>query len=219
MKVAEIWRYPVKSLKGELLPEADVTELGVVGDRGIVVTSQTTGRVLTARKYPKLLGLQGGIGIGGEATINGLPWNSGEAHELVETAVGQPIELVKVEGPERFDILPLLVATDGALKTMGFDRRRLRPNILVAGVEGQAEREWPPGVLSIGELRIGIERLRPRCVMTTYAPDTQVQDSTVLKRIVDELDGTMALDCRVLHGGKIRVGDEVVLAKSANLVG
>jgi uncharacterized protein YcbX len=219
MKVAEIWRYPVKSLKGEPLPEADVTALGIAGDREIVVTSTSTGRVLTARKYPRLLGLRGGIGADGVTTINGTPWNSHEAQKLVEEAVGQPIELVKVTGPERFDILPLLVATDGAFKTMGFDSRRFRPNILIGGVEGLAEREWPPSVLSIGEVRIGIERLRPRCVMTTYDPDTQVQDNSVLKRIVSELDGTMALDCRVLHAGKIRVGDEVVLAKGAELLG
>lgn len=215
MRVAEIWRYPVKSLKGELLPEAAVTALGIAADREIVVTSSSTGRVLTARKYPRLLALRGGLGADGVATINGTPWSSDEARKLVEDAVGQPIELVRTTGPERFDILPLLVATDGAFKVMGFDSRRFRPNILIGGVEGLAEREWPPSVLSIGEVRIGIERLRPRCVMTTYDPDTQVQDSSVLKRIVSELDGTMALDCRVLQTGKIRMGDEVLLEKEA----
>jgi uncharacterized protein YcbX len=131
--------------------------------------------------------------------------------------VGQPIELVRVTGPERFDILPLLVATDGAINAMGWDRRRFRPNILVGGVEGFAERDWAPGVLEIGDVRIGMERLRPRCVMTTYDPDTQQQDSSVLKRIVSELDGTMALDCRVLKAGKIRVGDEVLLTKEVEV--
>ena len=219
MRVAEIWRYPVKSLKGEQLKEAEVTELGVVGDREIVVTSTGTGRVLTARKYPRMLALRGAISADGTAMIDGLPWNSDEARKLLEEAVGQSVELVRVTGPERFDILPLLVATDGAFKAMGFDSRRFRPNILIGGVEGMAEREWPPSVLKIGELRIGIERLRPRCVMTTYDPDTQVQDSSVLKRVVKELDGTFALDCRVLRAGNIRIGDEVVLVRGAEVAG
>jgi uncharacterized protein len=218
MHVAEIWRYPVKSLKGEQLQEAEVKELGVTGDREIVVTSSSTGRVLTARNHPKMLALHGGMSAAGTATINGLPWDSDEAHQLVEDAAGQPVELIRVTGPERFDILPLLVATDGAFKAMGFDSRRFRPNILIGGVEGMAEREWPPSVLKIGELRIGIERLRPRCVMTTWDPDTQVQDSSILKRVVKELGGTLALDCRVLHPGKIRVGDEVVLVKGATTI-
>jgi len=45
--------------------------------------------------------------------------------------------------------------------------------------------------------------------MTTYDPDTQVQDLSVLKRIVSEFGGRMALDCDVLEGGVLRVGDPV----------
>jgi hypothetical protein len=37
------------------------------------------------------------------------------------------------------------------------------------------------------------------------------QDRDILRRIVRELDGTMALDCAVLQGGLIREGDPVVL--------
>jgi uncharacterized protein len=33
MHVAEIWRYPVKSLKGERLTETEITKLGIPGDR------------------------------------------------------------------------------------------------------------------------------------------------------------------------------------------
>jgi hypothetical protein len=47
--------------------------------------------------------------------------------------------------------------------------------------------------------------------MTTYDPDTQVQDLSVLKRIVSEFGGRMALDCDVIEGGAIAVGDRVAL--------
>jgi hypothetical protein len=49
--------------------------------------------------------------------------------------------LIQYNGAERFDVLPLLVATDGAINHMGFDGRRLRPNIVIGGVEGMKERE------------------------------------------------------------------------------
>ena len=94
---------------------------------------------------------------------------------------------------------------------MGFDRRRFRPNILIGGVEGLTERTWPGHTLQIGSLTIHAQRLRPRCVMTTWDPDTQEQDITVLKRIVNELDGSMALDCSVIKPGHVRVGDPVTL--------
>jgi hypothetical protein len=47
--------------------------------------------------------------------------------------------------------------------------------------------------------------------MTTFDPDTQVQDRGVLQHIVDDLDARIALDCSVVRGGTIRIGDEVEL--------
>jgi hypothetical protein len=47
--------------------------------------------------------------------------------------------------------------------------------------------------------------------MTTYDSDTLQQDRSVLKRIVEELDGTMALDCAVVEEGLVREGDPVTL--------
>jgi hypothetical protein len=60
-------------------------------------------------------------------------------------------------------------------------------------------------------VEIAVAQLRARCVMTTYDPDTQVQDPGVLRRIVREFGGTMALDCAVLAGGPVRLGDPVTL--------
>ncbi len=207
MQVAEIWRYPVKSLAGNRLTTAEVTRLGVIHDREIVILRGT--RIADARRYPKLLGLQGALDSEGVATINGHRWDSAEAQTLVNEAVGVAVELVQVEGPERFDVLPLLVATDGAIARMGVDGRRFRPNIVIGGVPGLEERGWPGKQIQIGPVLIKAAQLRQRCVMTTYDPDTQVQDLSVLKRIVSEFDGTLALDCSVITPGTIRVGDAV----------
>jgi hypothetical protein len=45
--------------------------------------------------------------------------------------------------------------------------------------------------------------------MTTYDPDTQAQDLGVLRRIVHDFDGRMALDCAVAEPGRVAVGDPV----------
>ena len=78
-------------------------------------------------------------------------------------------------------------------------------------MEGLAERTWPGRRLRLGEVVIQVAKLRDRCVMTTYDPDTQVQDPGVLRRIVQEFDGKMALDCAVLRPGTLRIGDPVEL--------
>ena len=112
-------------------------------------------------------------------------------------------------GPQRFDVLPLTVVTDGALREFGYDRRRLRPNVVVGGVDGLGERTFPGGRLVIGDVVVEVVKPRTRCVMTTFDPDTLEQDHGVLDHIVRNLDARMALDCRALTDGAIAVGDEV----------
>ncbi len=210
MRVTELWRYPVKSLAGERLERAEVTANGVAGDR-IVHVRDARGRVLNARNHPRLLGLHGTLDPHGEPLIDGRSWTAPESAAAVRAAAGPQARLARYDGPERFDVLPLLIATDGAIAALGVDGRRLRPNIVVGGVPGVLERQWPGRRLRIGEVVIAMEKLRGRCVMTTYDPDTQAQDLSVLQRIVDDFDGRMALDSAVLAGGTIAVGDPVEL--------
>lgn len=214
MEVAELWRYPVKSLAGQRLDAADLTSNGTVGDR-VVHVHNGSGRVITARTHPGLLALRGTLGSDGEPLIDGRPWTTPESAAAVRAAAGEGATLARYDGPERFDVLPLLVATDGAIAQLGVDRRCLRPNILIAGVQGLDERAWPGGRLRIGKAVIGIRKLRSRCVMTTYDPDTQAQDLSVLHRIVKEFGGRIALDCEVHQPGRIAVGDAVELLDPA----
>jgi MOSC domain-containing protein len=125
--------------------------------------------------------------------------------------VGRGARLVRDDSPGRFDVLPLLVATDGAIEAFGRDGRRLRPNILIGGVSGLAERGWEGRRLRIGDVVIGLEDLRDRCVMTTYDPDTLAQDVSVLKDIVERFEGKLALNAQVLRSGVLSVGDRVEL--------
>jgi uncharacterized protein YcbX len=208
--VKELWRYPIKSLAGQLVNEAKLSRLGIPGDRTVLVLRR--GRIATSRTYPKLLGLRGTLGADAVPRIDGHAWDSREALALVRGAVGPDAELIRYEGQERFDVLPLLVATDGAIAHQGIDGRRLRPNIVVGDVEGLAERTWPGRALHIGETVLRPAQLRGRCIMTTYDPDTLEQDVEILRRIGRELDGTMGLDTAVERGGLIRIGDAVEIA-------
>lgn len=214
MHVAELWRYPVKSLKGEQLEEVDAGAEGVASDRLVHVRNSSM-RVITSRTHPRLLALQGTLGADGDALIYGRPWQADKSRAAVRSAAGDDAELVAYDGLDRFDVLPLSIATDGAIAAIGVDRRRFRPNILIAGVEGLAERTWPGRHLRIGETLIAVARLRPRCVMTTYHPDTQEQDHSILRRIVRDFGGALSLDCAVVEPGRIKVGDPVELVRSA----
>ena len=210
MTIAELWRYPVKSMAGERLERAELTEDGIPGDR-IVQVRDAQGRILTARRKPGLLGHRGVLGPDGEPLVDGRPWSSPAVAADVERAAGPGARLERSEEPERFDVLPLLVATDGAIRAFGHDGRRLRPNLVIAGVEGLAERKWEGRLLRAGAVVIGLRDLRGRCVMTTFDPDTLVQDIDVLRKIRDEFDGTLALNAWVVTPGALAVGDEIEL--------
>lgn len=210
MHLAAIWRYPVKSMAGERVESALLTENGVEGDR-VVQVYAAPGHVATSRTYPGLLGMHAQIGDGGIPFVDGLPWHDPKVLAAVRKAVGPQATLAFDDSAERFDILPLLVATDGAIQAFGRDVRRLRPNLVIGGVEGMAERDWQGRQLSIGGTVAGLHDLRGRCIMTTFDPDTLEKDPTVLRDIVRRFGGRLALNAEVLKGGVIRIGDAVEL--------
>ncbi|MGB8328047.1 MAG: MOSC N-terminal beta barrel domain-containing protein [Steroidobacteraceae bacterium] len=159
MKITQIWRYPVKTMAGEELERVRVGPLGIEGDR-VVHVENATGRVITSRSHPRFLGHKGSLGPQDTITVDGRPWDGPEVAAEIADIAGPGAKLVRCDGADRFDVLPLLVATDGAIAAFGHDRRRLRPNIVIGGVEGLGEREWPGACLRIGKVVIGVQDLR-----------------------------------------------------------
>lgn len=209
MYVKELWRYPVKSMRGEPLDEAEIGPDGVAGDR--LVHVENARGVVTSRTRPRLLGVRATLGANGEALVEGDPWWHPRAEALVSEAAGPGARLVPYDGPERFDILPLLVATDGAIDAFGRDGRRLRPNIVIGGVPGLAERHWEGREVMVGAAAVFLDSLRERCIMTTFDPDTLEQDVEVLRDIRRRFGGLLALNAAVARPGTVRIGDPVRL--------
>jgi hypothetical protein len=214
MYLEEIWRYPVKSMAGERLDPGTVGPLGLHGDR-VVQVYDGRGRLVTARTHPRLLGLHATTGSDGEPLVDGRPWAAPDVRARVEAIVGAGARLMRNEHERRFDVLPLLVATDGAITAFGRDARRLRPNLILGGVNGLDERGWEGQVLRVGSVLIALADLRGRCVMTTVDPDTLEQDPRVLKDIVKRFDGRLALNADVIQGGTLRARMAVELLAEA----
>lgn len=204
MHVAALWRYPVKSLGGEPLPTAELTADGIAGDRQVHVRGARG--PLTGRTRHALLTVPSDTGPDGSPRVAGSRWDTPAAAEQVRAAAGPDAELAAYAGPERFDITNLLVATDGTLARLGADVRRLRPNLLLAGVPDHSEPSWPGRALAIGDALIGIHTQRARCIVTSIDPDTGAQDLDVFRRIRREFDNEIALNCWVIRPGTVTVG-------------
>ena len=79
--VTALWRFPLKSMRGERLEQAEFTERGLVGDRAYALIDADTGKVVSAksvRLFPDLFGCQAALARAGEAarSCNLMPTNS-----------------------------------------------------------------------------------------------------------------------------------------------
>src|SRR2546428_13513566 len=87
MRVAELWRYPVKSMAAESLTRAEIRADGIVGDR-VVQVRGAHGRVVTARTRPRLLGHRATLGADGEPLVDGRPWPASGGAPAAAAAAG-----------------------------------------------------------------------------------------------------------------------------------
>jgi uncharacterized protein YcbX len=233
VRVAELWRFPVKSLQGEQVGDAAVDHGGLVGDRAYALFDLDTGLGLTARRVPDLLFASAKTVGEGERPAIVLPDGSIAFDDAALSAwLGRRVALrAAAEVDERHYENPLdadhdadWIVFDGApgpfhdsartrvslvsTGTLGtWDRRRFRSNVLL---EGDGEDALVGASIAIGEVRLDVVKRVSRCVMTTRAqPDGIERDLDVFKTINRERDGCVAIGALVAQPGTMRVGDAV----------
>lgn len=92
--VDQLWRYPVKSLQGVVVPSLEVTPTGIVGDRQWGIVPVGAPKVLSAKRVPELLDAS----IDGDAIV--LPdgirvgLDDPTVDDVLSTWLGQPVRLV-----------------------------------------------------------------------------------------------------------------------------
>lgn len=216
LHISQLWRYPIKSLHGEQLDRADITNDGLAGDRVLHVRGDRG--LLTGRSRHSLLTLRATSDTNGHVLVDGRPWNSPGAAELIRQHAGVDARLAAHTGPERFDVLPLLVATQADVDRLAVDGRRLRPNLVIDGAQPGQERSWPGQSLRVGpDVILGVDSVRLRCIVTTIDPDNGAQDLNVLRRIHRDFDSRIALNCWVIRGGTVHQHDAVQVAPQPRL--
>jgi len=117
IRISQLWRYPVKSLRGEPLEMADLTPNGIAGDRVIHVAGARG--PITGRTRHGLLTIPASTGSDGTPLIDNQPWNSPHALARIREQADNDARIIEDRSPARFDILNLLIATDGAIATFG----------------------------------------------------------------------------------------------------
>ena len=214
MEVAELWRFPVKSLGGERLQHVSVGPGGLEGDRGWAIWDLRDGLGLTARRVPELLfasaslSASGGVEItlpdGEVATDDGaLSRWLGRPVELRDAATAGERRYENTTDPEREADAPWQAFTgaDGPFH----DSPQARVTLLSTGSIGDWDRRrFRANVVLAVRQQLG------RCVMTTRAqPGGLERDLDVLRRIARERDNKLAVGALVERGGTVQVGDRL----------
>jgi uncharacterized protein YcbX len=207
VRVAELWRYPVKGLRGERLDRVEVAADGIPGDRGLRVLDERG--IVTGRRKQRMLGLAATLNGDGDPLVGGHPWRSPEAARAIREVAGAGAQLSRPFGGHEHDAAHILLLSDGSVDQLGYDLRRFRANVYFAGADGPIEQRWIGRRVRIGDLVLSVDEPCERCVITTIDPDTIEVDLDVLKRTNAELGGNMGAYCSVVEPATIAVGDAV----------
>lgn len=232
MRVAELWRFPVKSLQGEQVDTAELGPGGIRGDREYALFDVATGFGLTARREPDLLFADARCRDDGSVEITLPDGTIADDDEALSAWIGRPVRLcstdqvterryetpgdIEHESAESWN--PFVGAsgafhdTDGATVTLlsrstmnGEPTRRFRANIVL---DGTGEDSLVGMSVQVGDALVKITQQIARCIMVTRPQPGGIElDREVLRRIHRERGGLLAVGGTVTRPGTTHPGD------------
>jgi len=231
--VEAIFRYPIKSMRGEPLEAANLGWHGLEGDRrlGLRRMNDRSGFPwLTATKLASLLLFspqrQEASG-GGDLpthirTPNGheLPVFSEELAAEVQRRYGAPVQMMQLRHGIFDNASISVIASDTVreicrLASVPPDVRRFRPNILVRSLQSMAFQEdaWLGGALSFGEgddaPAIAVTMHDVRCSMVNLDPDSAIPSPEMLKAVVRVNQNNAGIYGTVTRTGRVSRGQTI----------
>jgi uncharacterized protein len=233
--VEAIFRYPVKSMGGERLEEANLGWHGLEGDRRLAfrrMDDRSGMPWLTASKLPDLLlfaphrlkdGAQGDLPThirtpdGEELPVFGEDLAAEVGHRY-----GAPVEMMQLRHGIFDEASISVIASDtireiGRLAGRSLDMRRFRPNAVVRLLRSVPfqEDEWLDGVLSFGEgddaPAINVTMRDERCAMVNLDPDSASPAPEVMKAVVRANRNNAGVYGAVTRIGRLAVGQTIRL--------
>ncbi|MGC1380531.1 MAG: MOSC domain-containing protein [Candidatus Baltobacteraceae bacterium] len=195
-------RYPVKSLRGEILDSAEVTESGIAGDRvNALFVREGHARVGKTYRGKEHEGLQ-------------IVSDPAAARDLARR---RGIELEERHGERFFDEAPISLLIDRWLDDLsawlGYRAQweRFRPNLFVrAALDVPPESAFVGAELRLGDVRLRVRMPNERCVVVNYHPKGDPSDPRVLRLLAERRNAIMGIYCDVVEPGIVRTGDALV---------
>jgi uncharacterized protein YcbX len=234
-QIEAIFRYPVKSMRGELLDAATLGWHGIDGDRRFAFRRLDVSDGfpwLTAGKLPDLINFtpQRRENGNGEALPTHVRTPEGEEMPLSGEALaaevgrryGGLVQIMQLNHGIFDEASISVIATDTVreicrLAGRSADVRRFRPNILVRSTRAVPfeEDQWLGGVLTFGEAddapAVTVTLRDVRCAMVNFDPDGGSRAREVLKAVVRANQNNAGIYGAVTRIGRLAVGQIVFL--------
>jgi len=227
--ISGLWRYPVKSLRGEQLESVELDERGVVGDRlwGFVDRQGKIASGKPTRRFRKVTGLmhhaaryEGSTPVLVLADGRQVAADDPGLREVVVQIAGEEWHLAREQGISHFDAGSLHLITSATLARLSqatgatFEPERLRPNILlqVSDPPGFIEDVWIGRELVIGRVRLRVTHRVERCVMTNHSQTGLPHRPEVLKAIGTANAACAGIYLDVLQPGTLTTGTDISLS-------
>lgn len=236
--VHQIWRYPVSSLRGESLSEAEVGASGIAGDRQYGLFDAQSGAIASPdnekrwRSAPQLMARLRGDHV--EVSGDGEVWNAvdtGKARNAGAEALGFPVDFKRFGTPTnessataapRYERAALHLLTTASMRALdallalpgGADVRRFRPNLVIETgeeVNGFVEQDWIGQALIVGPARLAITEPCTRCSFVALAQGELSFKPPVLHAVSRYSSGGFGVLAGVSSQGLIRTGYDVFL--------
>ncbi len=238
-QIEAIFRYPVKSMRGEPLDAAGMGWHGIEGDRRLAfrrLGDRGGFPWLTASKLPDLILFSPQRRESGDGEALPTHVLTPEAEELpvfgealateVGRRCGERVEMMQLKHGifDDASISVITTATAGEvcrLAGRSADVRRFRPNLVVRSARAVPfeEDEWVGGVLTFGEgddaPAVAVTMRDVRCAMVNFDPDGASPAPEVLKAAVRANQNNAGIYGTVTRVGRVAVGQRVGLHRAA----
>lgn len=233
-QVAELWRYPVQSLRGESMQSLHLAPGGIHGDRGYCVAEADSGAAgIAARPQWKTLITWSARYVREPQPGEALPpaeiafpdgarmlSDDARIHDALSERIGRPVRLRRSDeaGVMRpYTPSDCHLLTTATLKALGaaypqgrFVPARFRPNVVLEcgdDVTGFVESGWLGSELALGPVMLEINEHCERCALTTRPQGDLPMDPGILHAARQSNQNHVGVYGAVRRAGRVALGE------------
>ena len=229
-RIKALFRYPIKSMAGVGLNEAQLGLHGLEGDRRFAfrrLAEQGGFPWLTASRLNEMILFKP---VGGEDSL--IPTHvqtpegkifelrSREVADEISRRFGAEVQLMQLNQGIFDEASVSMISNETVLKieketARTMDVRRFRPNILIEADGGVPfeEDQWVGKVIAFGDEldgpAVSVTLRDKRCMMINLDPDTALQDAAVMKSVILLNENNAGVYGTVTRAGILSVGQKV----------